>query len=233
VTHRSSPAGGPSRRGAVLAAAVAITVGLACRPARPAAGPPAPVEVPGLPASTLTLTCESAPEALLGVGDTLPFVASRLHAVRRYQLACDPVPGAALTWTTSDTTVASVDAGGVVRGRAPGRVTLRAAWGDSLRGERGVRVLPPVTAVRWARRAVALAVGDTARLTAAAFGADGRVLERLEALAVTPEDGAPAADVVRWADGFLTVVARRPGTLQVVARVAARADTAVVTVHGP
>jgi hypothetical protein len=47
--------------------------------------------------------------------------------------------GAALEWSSSDTSIASVDAGGLVTARSPGEVTIRARFGD-VTGEAVVEV---------------------------------------------------------------------------------------------
>ena len=70
--------------------------------------------------------------------------------VRLVAMATDdngyPVDGAAYSWTSSDTTVASVDDMGLVRGVAEGTATITAAGSDAAAGVEGaaeITVLPP------------------------------------------------------------------------------------------
>ena len=58
--------------------------------------------------------------ALVAVGDTLRLTATALDA------SGNPIPGALFTWSSTNESVATVDAFGLVRGHAAGSVTIRA-----------------------------------------------------------------------------------------------------------
>src|SRR5437879_4627312 len=85
--------------------------------------------------SALSITCLSPPTgtgallvtptaASVGVGDAVRLTAIPQDGGR------DPVRAPTLTWTSSDATVATVDATGLVTGVAPGSATITASTGD-------------------------------------------------------------------------------------------------------
>jgi hypothetical protein len=155
-------------------------------------------------------------DAATVVGGTVQLTASAVTAVG------DPVP-ADVRWTTSAPAVATVDAGGLVRGRSAGTATIQAASGAlvarldiAVRANpvRGLTVRAPTTPLR---------TGDVVMLRADLMDANGR-----------PVSGAP----VRWStsahgatvdpDGGF--VAERPGSHAVTATVGDRSAVGVVQV---
>ena len=137
----------PLRPGAPLArwtfratpwAAVVLIGGLGC--GDDATGPPAPPP-PAPVATTVAVTPASA--VLLFIGESV-----QLSAEVRDQ-AGRAMPGAAVTWTSSDLAVASVDASGLATAAGGGTATVTAASG-SASGTAQVSVEPSAAAV-WRR----------------------------------------------------------------------------------
>ncbi len=204
-----------------------------CRPQAPPDTRPKATMTRGRELAGLTLTCSGPAYSLLGVGDELTFSVARLRRDADGLWDCAPMPAQAIRWETTDSLVARVDTAGRVRGIAPGYAVIRASAGASLRTEREVRVLAPVSRIALVPREATVAVGDTVRILAVAIGEDGAVLERLLLLAITEEEQR-VAEIVGWDRVAGTLVrGRRPGVERLIARVAQRADTAAVTVIEP
>jgi hypothetical protein len=121
----------------------------------------------------------------------------------------EPLRQAVISYRSSDERIATVDAAGVVIGRAEGAAVITARAGGAV-GELRVRVVPNTVARLSVHGAASARTGDVVRLTA-----EGR----------TAADAAVAAPPVRWsvsgpgaavwADGAF--VAERPGTYLVTA----------------
>jgi len=86
--------------------------------------------------SAVTLT---PPSVVLARGDTVRIDASFLRP--RLGSACPPRPFG-FTWHSSDTTIASVDASGLVTARDTGQATITVVTLDGSAGTAGVRVRP-------------------------------------------------------------------------------------------
>ena len=125
--------------------------------------PPAPV------ATAVTVNPGSA--ALSALGETARFTAE----VRDQN--GQVMAGAAVAWASSDASVATVDASGVVTAAANGSAAITATAG-SVAGTAAVTVAQVVTAVAVSPPADTLvAFGDTVRLVAEATDANGHAVE--------------------------------------------------------
>ena len=150
------------RARATLLALAALLGWLACGDEATAPAPPPP---PPPPVAT-TVAVTPASVQFSSLGDT-----ARLSAEVRDQDG-RAMPGAAVTWTSSDPAVASVDASGLVTGAGNGTATVTASSG-SASGSAAVSLEQAIEAVTVSPDTTALLVGDTVRLTAAAFDALG------------------------------------------------------------
>ena len=112
------------------------------------------------------VTVSPAADTLLAFGDTV-----RLAAEARDGNG-HTMAGAEFSWTSSDTTVATVDATGLVTAAANGAATVTATWGAVAASAR-VTVAQAISTVRVLPRSLSLPVGDTARLSAMALDALG------------------------------------------------------------
>jgi len=109
--------------------------------------------------------------ATVVVGDSLPLSASVIMSNNR--------PPNSVTWTSTNSGLATVSSAGVVRGRAAGGLFIRASSG-SKRDSAAVTVVdpspPPVASVSVAPGAVTVAVGGTVSLVASLKDANGNTL---------------------------------------------------------
>ena len=137
-----------------------------------------------------------APASTLEVGGWATFVATPRTADGT------AIPDVAVSWSSTDTTVATVSAQGRVTARGVGSASIRAAAGGRT-GEVAITVVPEaVSLVLLAPSAPGpLFVGDVRPFTAEARAADGRVLER----PVTWSSSNPAVATVA-SDGRVTGV---------------------------
>ena len=122
--------------------------------------------------------------AALLPGDTLRIMASAVDANGH------AVAGAAFTWTTSDTTIATVDTTGLVTARGPGAVTVSAVVNEI--EARADVLVEAATLVAFADDSVRVAEGETR-----VVGVEYRVRNLAAPLAIQVsvlEDGAEAAD---------------------------------------
>jgi hypothetical protein len=206
----------------LFALASAAALG-SCSRTLPPARPPEP------PPNRLTLDCHGPRQALLGVGDRLPFALGVLRG-QRGEWTCGVADPTAVRWTSSDSTVAVISASGEVSGRSPGRATIRAEL-DAQATEREVRVLPAVGSLVWMPPETTVVVGDTVRLHAIAQDSAGVALERLLPLALGPLDEQAGEIAAFDPAGGVVVRGIRPGRLLLVAELAHRKDTAVVVVR--
>ena len=152
-----------------MAVAVAMVLILSCGDGAvepPALPPPAPV------ATTVTVNPASA--TLTSLGETARFTAE----VRDQN--GQVMSGAAVAWAGSDASVASVDGSGVVTAVANGTATITAMAG-SVSGTAGVTVeqMPDSVSVVPPQATLA-APGDTLRLMAEAFDANGHAVAEAE-----------------------------------------------------
>jgi uncharacterized protein YjdB len=90
--------------------------------------------VPRVVSVVITSPAETNPQVEVGSG--LQFEAEARDANGA------AIPGAVLTWSASDTTIATLDASGLAVGRSPGLTTVRAASGNVISPQVLLRVVP-------------------------------------------------------------------------------------------
>ena len=120
------------------------------------------------------------------------------------------VDGAVFSWTSSDTSVATVDASGLVTGVGVGEATITAAT-DGASASTTMSVVHNVATVTLSPLSDTIAPGDTVRLTARAFNDEGQPVESVEfswtssdpSIATVDDDGL----VLGVAEGSITVTA--------------------------
>ncbi|WP_423925033.1 Ig-like domain-containing protein [Candidatus Palauibacter sp.] len=196
-----------------------LVAGLSCgdsstEPTRP---PPPPPPPPTPQPTSVTVTPATA--ELTALGDTV-----RLGAEVRDQ-AGQVIAGATVSWSSGDTSVASVDATGLVTAASNGTAVVTARSGAAM-GEARVSVRQSVDSVVVVPSAVELtAVGDTVRLSAAARDANGHVV----AGAVFAWSSSDASVVAVDSAGLVTAVGA--GTSEVAARSGSVTGTARVSVR--
>ncbi len=155
-----------------------------------------------------------APATPLAVGSS-----HRLTAVPR-NASGDPRTDIALSWTSQNPAIASVDNAGLVRALKPGKVILRAA-GDGVTGEAAITILKnPVSALIISPASATAKTGEVIHFSAAGRSGGSLPVEIAWSLR---EDGAQI-----WPDGGF--VASRPGTYTVLASVGDRVASAGITV---
>ena len=132
--------------------------------------------------------------------------------------------GATVTWASSATAVATVDASGLVTSVANGTATITATAGEAS-GSATVTVAQVVSAVAVVpAEASFAALGDTVRLTAEAFDASGHTVAGVEFSWETNDDAVATVD----ATGLATAVAN--GTATITATAGEASGSATVTV---
>ena len=160
----------------------------------------ATVTVAQSPDSVVVLPAEAAIAAL---GDTLRLVAEAFDANGR------AVAGAAFSWESSDDAVATVDGSGLVTAAGNGTATITASAGGASNGDRDGGAVARLGG-RTAEAAIA-ALGDTLRLVAEAFDANGR------AVAGAAFSWESSDDAVATVDGSGLVTAAGNGTATITA----------------
>lgn len=156
-------------------------------PADPGPTPPPPPPPPQ-PAS---VSIAPAVVEFSALGDTARLVAEVRDAGGR------PIPGAAVAWSTSAASVAAVDASGLVRAVGVGEAAVAAAHG-SVSGEAVVIVSQLADAVTVSPAAATLSVGDTLRLSAEAFDANGHRVRDAEFAWSSSNDAVATVDAAGW-----------------------------------
>ena len=168
--RRAPGAGGGSRqlrpgwiRAGVLGAAIVLLGGLACGdgPTEPTAPPPPP---PPPRATTVAVTPASA--SLSSIGETVALSAEVRDQNGR------AMPGAEVAWASADAAVVTVDAAGLVRAEGSGTAAVTASSG-SASGTASVSVTQSATSVTVTPAEATIGPGDTLRLAAEAFDANG------------------------------------------------------------
>ena len=133
--------------------------------------------------------------------------------------------GATVTWASSATAVATVDASGLVTAAANGTATITATAGQAS-GSATVTVAQVVSSVAVApAEANFAALGDTLRLTAEAFDANGHAVAGAEFSWGTSDDSVAAVD----ATGLVTAAGN--GTVTITATAGEASGSAAVTVE--
>ena len=132
-------------------------------------GPPTAPPPPPAPVAT-TVTVNPGSAALSALGEMFGFTAEVRDQTEQV------MTGITVAWTTSDASVAAVDAAGQVTAAANGSATITAAAG-SVSGTAVVTVAQAVRAVAvWPTEHTLAAIGDTVRLVAEATDANGHVV---------------------------------------------------------
>ena len=166
--------------------------------------------------TTLTVTPTTAELTALGATEQLT---AEVHDQNGNVMA-----GAEFSWASSDDAVATVDGSGLVTAADNGTATVTATAG-SASGTAAVTVtqVPDSVAVLPVEATIA-ALGDTLRLAAEAFDANGR------AVAGAEFSWASSDDAVATVDGSGLVTAAGSGTAAITASVGSASGSAVVTV---
>ena len=147
-----------------MAMAAVLAVGCGDGPARPVPEAPRPA----------TVTVSPATSVLNALGATVQLSAEVLDQYGQ------TMAGAAVTWASSDASVATVDASGLATAAANGAATITAAAG-SVSGTATVTVTQVVGSVTVSPVADTLvAFGDTVRLVAEAADANGHAVAGAE-----------------------------------------------------
>ena len=179
-----------------------------------------PTPVPPAPVAT-TVAVSPASATLTAFGETTRFTAE----VRDQN--GQVMAGATVAWTSSDASVAAVDASGVVTAAANGEATITATAG-SVSGTAAVAVAQVVHAVTVSPPADTLVTfGDTLRLVAEANDANGH------AVADAEFSWESSADAVATVDGSGLVTAVGVGTTEITARSSGATGTARLRVLPP
>ena len=177
-----------------------------------------PSDPVGRPVATVAVT-PTASELIVGRTATLTATAKDVDG--------NVIAGRAVGWATSNASVATVSAAGLVTAVAAGTVTVSATV-DAKTGQADVTVLPvPAASVRLTPRTTALAPGATRQLTAVALDAGGNVLE---GRTVEWSSDAPSVATVS-ATGLVQAVA--PGYADIRATIEGKWSTTSVTVTRP
>ena len=201
------------RLSAVLAV-VALTKG--CGDGESPAAPPTPE-----PARPTTVTVSPATHELTALGTTV-----QLSAEVRDQNA-RVMAGATVTWTSSASSMATVDASGLVTAAGNGRATITASAG-SASGSAVVTVMQSVASVEVSPSVDELtALGQTVQLTAEAFDENGHAVAGAE----FSWESSDAAVATVDAGGLVTAVAE--GVATITASAGEASGSAVVTVMQP
>ena len=163
-----------------------------------ACGSDQPTEVQAPPVNAAVATVEvGALAGPLVVGRTATLSVTPRDAQGR-QLS-----GRTVTWTSSATDIARVDANGVVTAVAPGSATLTAAVETKSASVLVTVSAVPVATVAITTPATTLRAGETLNLTAVARDADGAALP---GRTITWQSGTPAVATVNATTGAVTAV---------------------------
>ncbi len=136
----------------------------------------------GSASGSATVTVAQAPDsvavspaavAIKALGDTLRLAAKAFDANGQ------AVAEAEFSWESSDTSVATVDASGLVTGAAEGTATITASAGNAS-GSAVVTVMQPVATVEVSPSAETIALGSTLQLAAEGFDENGDAVENVQ-----------------------------------------------------
>ena len=141
---------------------------------------------------------------LSALGDTARLLAEVFDQVGR------PMPGAAVAWSSADSTVATVDSAGLVRAEGSGAATVTASSG-SASGSASVSVMQWALSVVVTPAEADIGLGDTLRLAAEALDANGNAVAGAEFSWSSSDPAAVSVDgsgLVRGvAEGAATITA--------------------------
>ena len=196
------------RLGAVLAV-VAVVKGCGDDPtAPPPPQPPRPATVTVSPATADLTALDAAVQLTAEVRDQ----EGRVMA------------GATVTWRSDDTSVAAVDASGLVTATGEGMATITAST-DGVSGSAVVTVSQSVASVKVSPSAAEIEPGRTLQLTGEAFDANGKAVVDAEYAWESSEAAVATVD----SGGLVTAVAA--GTATITVSAGGASGTAVVTVR--
>ena len=158
--------------------------------------------------------------ALAALGDTLRLTAAAFDANGH------AIEAAEFSWKSDNDAVATVDGAGLVTAAGDGKATITASAGEAT-GTAKVTVAQSADSVSVAPNEAALAaLGDTLRLTAAAFDANGHAIEAAEFSWKSDNDAVATVDgaglVTAAGDGRATIIAsagQATGTAEVAVEV--------------
>ena len=216
--RRRRGGGGPGRPSTGFAisvmavGAIAVLVQACGDGAVEPAPPPAPV------ATTVTVSPGSA--TLTALGETARFTGE----VRDQN--GQVMAGAAVAWASSDASVASVDASGLVTAVGNGTATMTATAG-SASGGATVTVTQSVDSIVVSPAAATVAPGDTLRLLAEAFDENGHAIEGAEF------SWSSSNDSVATVDGSGLVRGVGDGAATIMAAAGSAVGTSEITVENP
>ena len=163
--------------------------------------------------------------SLAAVGDTV-----RLSAEVRDQ-AGRPIPGAALSWTSSDPSVATVDGSGLVTAAGDGTASVTAT-SASASGSASVTVSQRVVSVTVIPAADTIAPGDSLQLTAEALDANGHPV-RAAAFSWVSSDASVAtvdqSGLVRAVAEGVAAVTAAVGSVSAFAEIVVEVDRSALT----
>ena len=133
----------------------------------------AQITVVTVPVVSVQVSSPAEPSALaepLRSGEVLQLSAEALDENGR------PIPGVVFSWESSNTSVATVDATGLVTGVAEGTATITASAGDVRTSVQitVIRAMPAIVSVEVSPSAETIAVGMTLQLSAEALDANGQ-----------------------------------------------------------
>ena len=170
----------------------------ACGGDSPAAPPPPE------PARPTTVTVNPAVAELTALGTVVQLTAEVRDQNARV------MAGATLTWSSGDTSMAEVDAAGLVTAAGNGTVTITATSGPAS-GSAVVTVRQSAAAVEVSPSEGTVAVGETQQLASSAFDANGHAVAAAEFLWASSEMSVAMVD----ATGLVAAVA--PGAVDITA----------------
>ena len=149
-------------------APLALAFILSCgdSPTEPAPPSPPPPDAP----RPTSISIAPASVTFLALGDT-----ARLTAEVRDQNQ-GPIPGATVTWTSSNEAIATVSASGLASGVGNGEAAITGSAGPSVSGTAAVTVSQVTRTVSVAPAVDTLVTGDTLRLSAEALDANGHTV---------------------------------------------------------
>ena len=167
-----------------------------------------------MPAENMAFTAKWAPRTTLA-SFSLSATEIWLHSTQTQQLEVTGLdPSGALcefTWTSSDTSVLSVDSTGLLTAAAPGTavLTVKEKW-SGLSKTCTVHVASPVTAITFAETALQMVPGDTRTLTATVTCFDQTVTNKLVTFSSSDEKVATVDQngiVTAASEGNVTITA--------------------------
>ena len=177
----------------------------------------APTEPPEPPVAT-TVSISPAALDFSSFGETLQLTAAVVDQNSQ------AMAGAPVSWTTSDNSVASVSAGGLVTAVANGSATVTATSGSAA-GTASVTVAQRTARVDVSPASVEfLSLGDSVQLTAAPFDANDNAVEDATVAWSSGDDAVATVD----SSGLVTAAGN--GTASITAQAGAASGAAAVTV---